>query len=35
MRGPAVVYVGNLPDGTREEDLQKVFSKVRIMRDSS
>ena len=28
MRGPAVIYVGNLPDKVREQDLLEVFEKV-------
>jgi len=27
MRGPAVIYVGNLPDKVREQDLLEVFEK--------
>jgi hypothetical protein len=30
MRGPAVIYVGNLPEKIREQDLQDAFEKVCI-----
>jgi len=29
MRGPGVLYVGNLPDGVREGDIADAFDKVR------
>lgn len=29
MRGPAVVYVGNLPNDIKERELQELFDKVR------
>jgi hypothetical protein len=28
MRGPAVVYVGNLPNDIKERELQELFDKV-------
>jgi RNA recognition motif-containing protein len=29
MRGPAVIYVGNLPNDIKERELQELFDKVR------
>jgi RNA recognition motif-containing protein len=29
MRGPSVVYVGNLPDGVKEAEIQDLFERVR------
>jgi hypothetical protein len=35
MRGPGVVYVGNLPDGVRESEVSELFEKVReLQRDT-
>lgn len=28
MRGPAVVYVGNLPNDIKEKEIQELFDKV-------
>lgn len=28
MRGPAVIYVGNLPTDIKERELQEIFEKV-------
>jgi hypothetical protein len=30
MRGPAVVYVGNLPNDIKEKELQELFDKARV-----
>ena len=30
MRGPGVLYVGNLPEGVRESELSDLFDKVRV-----
>lgn len=29
MRGPGVLYVGNLPETIREQELHDIFDKVR------
>lgn len=35
MRGPNVVYVGNLPSDIKEREIQELFDKVRGRKDSS
>jgi hypothetical protein len=35
MRGPGVLYVGNLPEGIRESELHDLFDKVRPDADAA